>query len=127
MVSFEGGAEPTASISFRRPEIGPDTLSVPDRWSNTWTRGALSGLDRFSAHDERREDALAMPKTVDRPYTVNVALSREEMSWLKELAQIERMTEERVLRRALVRFRKRMLKRQGIRKEIEGARVEVAG
>jgi hypothetical protein len=68
-----------------------------------------------------------MPKTVDRPYTVNVALSREEMSWLIELARTERMTEERVLRRALARFRKRMLKRQGIRKEIDGARVEVAG
>ena len=68
-----------------------------------------------------------MGKAVDRPYMVNVALSHEEMSWLRELAQIERVTEERVLRRALARFRKRGLKRQSIRKEIDIARVEVAG
>jgi hypothetical protein len=58
-----------------------------------------------------------MRKVVDRPYMVSVVLSHEEMSWLRELAQIERVTEERVLRRALERFRKRVLKRQGIRKE----------
>jgi hypothetical protein len=40
-----------------------------------------------------------MRKVVDRPYMVSVALSHEEMSWLRELAQIERVTEERVLRR----------------------------
>ena len=68
-----------------------------------------------------------MPKAVDRPYVVNVALSDEEMGWLRELAQIERVTEERVIRRALGRFRKRVLKRQGIRKEIDMARVDVAG
>ena len=68
-----------------------------------------------------------MRKAVDRTYLVSVALSHEEMSWLRELAQIERVTEERVLRRALARFRKRVLKRQSIRKEIDIARVEVAG
>jgi hypothetical protein len=68
-----------------------------------------------------------MRKAVDRPYLVSVALSHEEMSWLRELAQIERVTEERVLRRALARFRKRLLKRQCIRKEVDIARVEVAG
>ena len=68
-----------------------------------------------------------MGKAVDRPYAVNVALSDEEMGWLRELAQIEGMTEERVLRRALGRYRKRVLKRQGIRKEVAMARVEVAG
>ena len=68
-----------------------------------------------------------MRKAVDRPYVVSVALSQEELSWLRELAQIERVTEERVLRRALARFRKRVLKRQSIRKEIDIARVEVAG
>ena len=41
-----------------------------------------------------------MRKAVDRPYVVSVALSHEELSWLRELAQIERVTEERVLRRA---------------------------
>jgi hypothetical protein len=41
-----------------------------------------------------------MRKAVDRPYVVSVALSQEELSWLRELAQIERVTEERVLRRA---------------------------
>ena len=69
-----------------------------------------------------------MRKAVDRPYVVSVALSQEELSWLRELAQIERVTEERVLRRAgVARFRKRVLKRQSIRKEIDIARVEVAG
>jgi hypothetical protein len=75
---------------------------------------------------ERREDA-GMGKAVDRPYVVNVALSHEEMGWLRELAQIEGVTEERVLRRAMGRYRKRVLKRQGIRKEVDIARVEVAG
>ena len=68
-----------------------------------------------------------MGKAVDRPYAVSVALSDEERGWLRELAQIEGMTEERVLRRALGRYRKRVLKRQGIRKEVAMARVEVAG
>ena len=68
-----------------------------------------------------------MRKAVDRPYVVSVALSQEELSWLRELAQIERVTEERVLRRALARFRKRVLKRQSIRKEIDIARVDMAG
>ena len=68
-----------------------------------------------------------MRKAVDRPYVVSVALSHEELSWLRELAQIERVTEERVLRRALGLFRKRVLKRQSIRKEVDIARVEVAG
>ena len=64
---------------------------------------------------------------MDRPYAVSVALSHEEMVWLRELAQIEGMTQERVLRRAMGRYRKRVLKRQGIRKEVDLARVEVAG
>jgi hypothetical protein len=68
-----------------------------------------------------------MPKVVNRPYVVSLALSDKEMSWLRELAQIERMTEGRVLRQALGRFRKRALKRQGLRAEIASARVEVAG
>ncbi len=68
-----------------------------------------------------------MKKAVDRPYVVNVALSHEELGWLRELAQLEGVTQERVLRRALTRFRKRVLKRQGIRKEVDIARVEVAG
>jgi hypothetical protein len=75
---------------------------------------------------KRREDA-GMGKVVDRPYVVSVALSHEELSWLRELAQIERVTEERVLRRALGRFRKRVLKRRGLRKEVDMARVEIAG
>jgi hypothetical protein len=70
---------------------------------------------------------LGMGKAVDRPYVVSLALSHEEMSWLTELAQIERVTEERVLRRALGRFRKRVLKRHRLRKEVDLARVEVAG
>jgi hypothetical protein len=74
---------------------------------------------------KRGEDAGV--KAVDRPYVVSVALSHEELSWLKELAQIERVTEERVLRRALGRFRKRVLKRQGLRNEVDMARVEIAG
>jgi hypothetical protein len=68
-----------------------------------------------------------MGKGVDRPYVVSVSLSHEEMGWLRELAQIEGMTEERALRRAMERYRKRVLKRQGIRKEVDIARVEVAG
>jgi hypothetical protein len=68
-----------------------------------------------------------MKKPVDRPYVVNVALSHEELGWLRELAQLEGVTEERVLRRALTRFRKRVLKRQRIRKEVDIARVDVAG
>jgi hypothetical protein len=43
------------------------------------------------------------------------------------VAQIERVTQERVLRRALGRFRKRVLKRQGIRNGVNSARIEVAG
>ena len=35
-----------------------------------------------------------MRKAVDRPYVVSVALSHEELSWLRALAQIERVTEE---------------------------------
>jgi hypothetical protein len=68
-----------------------------------------------------------MGKAVNRPHAVSVALSDEEMGWLRELAQIEGMTEERVLRRAMGRYGKRVLKRQGIRKEVAMARVEVAG
>jgi hypothetical protein len=68
-----------------------------------------------------------MGKAVDRPYVVTVALSHEEMSWLREVAQIERGTQEQVLRRALGRFRKRVLKRHGIRNGINSARIEVAG
>jgi hypothetical protein len=68
-----------------------------------------------------------MQKAVDRPYLVSIALSHEEMRWLRELAQLQGVTEERVLRRALGRFRKRVLKRQGIRKEVDSARVQVAG
>ena len=68
-----------------------------------------------------------MAKAVDRPYVVSVALSQEELGWLREVAQIEGVTEERVLRRAMARYRKRVLKQQGIRREVEIARVEVAG
>ena len=68
-----------------------------------------------------------MAKAVNRPYVVSVSLSQEEASWLRELAQLQGVTEERVLRRALGRFRKRVLKLQAIRKEVDGARVEVAG
>ena len=68
-----------------------------------------------------------MAKAVNRPYVVSVSLSQEETSWLRELAQLQGVTEERVLRRALGRFRKRVLKLQAIRKEVDGARVEVAG
>jgi hypothetical protein len=68
-----------------------------------------------------------MKKAVDRPYLMSIALSNDEMSWLRELAQLQGVTEERVLRRALARFRKRVLKRQAIRKEVDSARVEVAG
>ena len=66
-------------------------------------------------------------KAVERPYVVTVALSHEELGWLRELAQIERVTEDRVLQRALARYRKRALKRQGIRKDVDSARVDVAG
>ena len=68
-----------------------------------------------------------MAKAVNWPYVVSVSLSQEETSWLRELAQLQGVTEERVLRRALGRFRKRVLKLQAIRKEVDGARVEVAG
>ena len=68
-----------------------------------------------------------MAKAVNRPYVVSVSLSQEETSWLRELAQLQGVTEERVLRRALGRFRKRVLKLQAIRKEVDDARVEVAG
>jgi hypothetical protein len=68
---------------------------------------------------------LAVAKAVNRPYVVSVSLSQEEMSWLRELAQLPGVTEERVLRRALRRLRNRELKRQAIRKEI--GRLEVAG
>jgi hypothetical protein len=64
-------------------------------------------------------------KAVNRPYVVGVSLSQEEMSWLRELAQLQGVTEERVLRRALRRIRSRELKRQAIRIEID--RLEVAG
>ena len=66
-------------------------------------------------------------KVMDRPHMVSVALSYEELGWLRELMQIERVTEDRVLRRALARYRKRVLKRQGIRKGVDNARVDVAG
>jgi hypothetical protein len=77
--------------------------------------------------NERAKGDAGMGKAVDRPYVVSVALSHEEIGWLRELAQIEGVTEERVLRRAMGRYRKRVLKRQGIRKEVDIARVEVAG
>jgi hypothetical protein len=64
-------------------------------------------------------------KAVNRPYVVSVSLSQEEMSWLRELAQLQGVTEERVLRRALRRLRNRELKRQAIRIEID--RLELAG
>jgi len=64
---------------------------------------------------------------VDRPYVVSVALSHEELGWLREQAQIEEVTEERVLRRALERFRKRVLRRQDLPTEEDMAPVEVAG
>jgi hypothetical protein len=64
-------------------------------------------------------------KAVNRPYVVSVSLSQEEMSWLRELAQLQGVTEARVLRRALRRLRNRELKRQAIRIEID--RLEVAG
>jgi hypothetical protein len=68
-----------------------------------------------------------MGKAVDRPHVVSVALIHEELGWLRELAKIEAVTEERVLRRAMGRYRKRVLKRQDLRKEVDMARVEVAG
>jgi hypothetical protein len=64
-------------------------------------------------------------KAVNRPYVVSVSLSQEEMSWLRESAQLQGVTEERVLRRALRRLRNRELKRQAIRIEID--RLELAG
>lgn len=64
-------------------------------------------------------------KAVDRPYVVSVSLSKEEMGWLRELAQLQGVTEERVLRRALRRLRNRELKRQALRIEID--RLELAG
>jgi hypothetical protein len=68
-----------------------------------------------------------MAKAVNRPYVVSVSLSQEEMDWLRELAKLQGVTGDRVLRRALGRFRKRVLKRQAIRKEVDSSRVEVAG
>ncbi len=68
-----------------------------------------------------------MGKVVDRPHLVSIALSHGEMTWLRELAQLEGVTEDQVLRRALARFRKRVLKRRGIWNEVRAARVEVAG
>ena len=68
-----------------------------------------------------------MGKAVNRPYAVSVALSDEEMGWLRELAQIEGMTEERVLRRAMGRYRKRVLKRTGHPQRGSHGAVEVAG
>jgi hypothetical protein len=66
-------------------------------------------------------------KAVNRPYVVSVSLTQEEMRWLRELAQLQGGTEERVLRQELRRLRTRELKRQAIRKEVYCARVEVAG
>jgi hypothetical protein len=68
-----------------------------------------------------------MGKVVDRPHLVSIALSHQETTWLRELAQLEGVPEDPVLRRALARFRKRVLKRQGIWNEVRDARVEVAG
>jgi hypothetical protein len=68
---------------------------------------------------------LGMGKAVDRPYVVSVSLSEDEMSWLRELVQLQGVTEERVLRRALRRLRNRELKRQVLRIEID--RLELAG